>query len=307
MLFDPVGERRPGMADGSRGDPQAVDVPRVGLDLLEAQPRVDPLERHREVGRREIRGDLLLERAVRRAGPVDLDRRFRIEEEREEAEPLDVVEMEMREQQVEVVERLVGQRAAEIPDARACVDDDDGAARRSAARGTSCCRRSARSPLPAWRASPGIPRSAPSRGRTVDDAPGACVVGARDRLRSRDGAAPKREGGVAENGAALRALLEERAGSDRGRGRRARRLRRARRSPSRARAAASSWCSSAADAEVRRKGRRINTLDGGDFLGEIALLTGGAADGHRHVDLAVPSAHPHRPRLPAGHRRRCRP
>jgi CRP-like cAMP-binding protein len=30
------------------------------------------------------------------------------------------------------------------------------------------------------------------------------------------------------------------------------------------------------DAEVRRKGRRINTLHGGDFLGEIALLTGSA-------------------------------
>ena len=27
-------------------------------------------------------------------------------------------------------------------------------------------------------------------------------------------------------------------------------------------------------ADVRRKGRRINTLGGGDFLGEIALLTG---------------------------------
>lgn len=30
------------------------------------------------------------------------------------------------------------------------------------------------------------------------------------------------------------------------------------------------------DAEVVRKGKRINTLHGGDFLGEIALLTGGA-------------------------------
>ena len=48
-----------------------------------------------------------------------------IEEKREEAEALDVVEVEMGEQQVEVVERFVGQGAAEIPDARACVDDDD--------------------------------------------------------------------------------------------------------------------------------------------------------------------------------------
>ena len=78
-----------------------------------------------EVRRGEVRGDLLLERAVRRPGAVDLDRRFRIEEEREEAEALDVVEVEMGEEQVEVVERLVGQCAAEIPDARACVDDDD--------------------------------------------------------------------------------------------------------------------------------------------------------------------------------------
>ena len=30
----------------------------------------------------------------------------------------------------------------------------------------------------------------------------------------------------------------------------------------------------AGEADVRRKGRRINTLRGGDFLGEIALLTG---------------------------------
>ena len=59
---------------------------------------------------------------------MDLDRRFRVEQEREEAEPLDVVEMEVGEEQVEVVERLVGQRAAEIPDARPCVDDDDSTA-----------------------------------------------------------------------------------------------------------------------------------------------------------------------------------
>ena len=104
VLFDPVGERGAWMADRCRGEPQAVDVPAVGLELLEAHVRVDQLERHREVGGREIRRHLLLERAVQRSWPVDPDGALGIEEEREEPETFDVVEMQMREQEIDLVE-----------------------------------------------------------------------------------------------------------------------------------------------------------------------------------------------------------
>ena len=219
MLRDPVGERRARVTDRRRGDPQAVDVPCVALDLLEDQPGVDPLERHREIRRREIRGDLLLEAPVGRPRAVDLDRRLRIEQEREEPEPFDVVEMQMCQEQVDLVERLLGER---VPRSRMPVPAS------STTTAPPALRTSRHVVLPPYRTvvSPGVasePRHPQIRafiaGGTVDEASGAPLS---DRLRSPDGAAPQREGRAAEDGAALRALLEEGAGGDRSRSGRAR-------------------------------------------------------------------------------------
>ena len=59
-------------------------------------------------------------------------------------------------------------------------------------------------------------------------------------------------------------------------------------------------------AEVRRRGRKINELGSGDFLGEIALDQRLAAHRDRADDAADARARAHRPGLPPARARRFR-
>jgi len=110
-----------------RRDLQPAHLPRLLSHLGERELGRDPLESDREERRREVHREQLAQRAADRPRSPDADDALGVEERREEAEPLDVVEMQMREDEVELPDLLCGQRSAERADARPGIEDDDRA------------------------------------------------------------------------------------------------------------------------------------------------------------------------------------
>ena len=120
-VVDPVAERRAAVGDRGGADPRRADLP-LGLrrvaegDVAGQLAHLDRRER-----RRDVAGDAVAQRGLRRGRPPDHDLGLRPEAGGEEDQALDVVEVEVGEQDVQAG-RLVGQGEAEVADAGAGVE-----------------------------------------------------------------------------------------------------------------------------------------------------------------------------------------
>ena len=121
-VLDPVAERGATMVDGRGGHARRADFPLDRLGVAEGEVRRELTD----LDGRERRGDIAREpvaqRGFRGGGAPDRDVRLPAERRGEEHQALDVIEMEMRKQDVD---RLVHprEREAEVADARAGVED----------------------------------------------------------------------------------------------------------------------------------------------------------------------------------------
>jgi len=80
----------------------------------------------REEGRREQDADPVAQRPHRRRGAPDREVGLPLPHRREEPEPLDVVEVQMRQEDVHVLRQTAVEVPAELPDPRARVEDEQG-------------------------------------------------------------------------------------------------------------------------------------------------------------------------------------
>src|SRR5207249_7747908 len=98
--------RRPGMRDGLGVEPRASQLPGLARDVVEDEPSRDLGEIDREQRRREVAADPRVEAPYRRGRPPDVELRLRVPDGREEPKTLDVIEMQVREEHVDLADAL---------------------------------------------------------------------------------------------------------------------------------------------------------------------------------------------------------
>src|SRR5262249_59380996 len=113
---------RPGGGGGGGGDGSAAERALVWRDVAEGHAGRDVAKVEREEGRRERPNDRLAEGQDRRPRSPDVDRHGRIPQRIEEAEPFEVIEVEMRQQEVDPARAAGDERAPELPDSGAGVE-----------------------------------------------------------------------------------------------------------------------------------------------------------------------------------------
>src|SRR5687768_4505569 len=104
------------MHDECRGQSRALERPRLLGDGVERQAGGELTQVDWEHRRRERAPNSSLEALHRRTRAPDVDRRALVEQRLEEPEPLEVVEMEMREQEVDTARSTLLQRRAKVTD-----------------------------------------------------------------------------------------------------------------------------------------------------------------------------------------------
>ena len=125
-FLEPVAERRSRVGDARGGDREPVELPRLLAELDELDLRRQLVETAREERRRQVAGDPLGERRALLRRPPDRDRAACGEERRKEPEPFDVVEVQVRKEQVDALGSLP-QRDAEWADPRPGIQDHEPA------------------------------------------------------------------------------------------------------------------------------------------------------------------------------------
>ena len=115
------------MADEVRLHGQAAQLEPAARGVMQHQATARKIANaHGEERRREITGQSVVERHRRRGRAPDVHLHRRIEERREEAEPLQVVHVEVREQDIEPPQSGINRRRS-IADSRAGVKQNHGA------------------------------------------------------------------------------------------------------------------------------------------------------------------------------------
>ena len=123
VLLHSVADRRAGVEDGVGDDRRGADLPRVVGHVVEVHPRGNARELDREERRRQVARDPLGQRASRRRRSPDVQLRLLVPDRAEEAEAFDVVDVQVREQEVDRL-RAAAQGRAEPADAGARVEDE---------------------------------------------------------------------------------------------------------------------------------------------------------------------------------------
>ena len=141
-----------------RGDRDRADRPRLPWGVVEGHPRRHLRQVHREQRRREVGRDALVERGDGRGRSPDVQLGVGRPDRPEHAEALEVVDVQVREQQVDpghVLAQQLGRRAV-APRCRRRARSLRP--RRPAPRRTTCCRRTGSSRGRARRSTRGTPR-----------------------------------------------------------------------------------------------------------------------------------------------------
>ena len=123
--LDPEAHGWPGMHDEIRGQRCAVYRPRLPWNVVESHSSRDLAEADREERRREGTRDALAETQERRGRSPDVEREPLVPERREEAESLEVVEVEVGQEEMNAARAAVQELEAEIPDSGASVEHEE--------------------------------------------------------------------------------------------------------------------------------------------------------------------------------------
>ena len=121
-VLHPVSERRPRVLHELATDPSGAQLPFVLRNVVEHHVGRDLVDVHREQWRGEVGGHAVPERVPWRCRPPEVDLAVRVPDRGEEPEALDVIEVEMRQQDVDAGGIVAAQANPEVPDPRARVD-----------------------------------------------------------------------------------------------------------------------------------------------------------------------------------------